>query len=225
MIRNLFSADWLLARNDRGYGTLPIPQARDGEISNLIATWMNLDEPSRNESALQITDQQSTVFLTYSERMASLAVRERNQELLVFGLIALGLDGWRFDWRENIMILSLHYDAAERIGAKPELVFEKAAALLNKSVANALHSSVDPLLTSHWRQWATSQQLITRAFTIGGHGEIVAIEVGTTPRRDGPAPSRPLDLRFEFLQRIGRVDIDQRGPLDIARRALRRADQ
>jgi hypothetical protein len=81
-------------------------------------------------------------FLAYGERMASLAVRESNQELLVFGLIALGLDGWRFDWRENIMILSLHYDAAERIGAKPELVFEKAAALLNERVAKALHSFI-----------------------------------------------------------------------------------
>jgi hypothetical protein len=112
MIRNLFSADWLSAQNNRGYGTLPIPQARDGEISNPIATWMNLNEPSRNESALQIS------------------------------LIALGLDGWRFDWRENIIILSLHYDAAERIGVKPEFVFEKAAALLNEKVASALHSFI-----------------------------------------------------------------------------------
>jgi hypothetical protein len=142
MIRNLFSADWLQVQDNHGYGRLPIPQARDGEISNLIATWMNLNEPSRNESVLQITEQQSTVFLAYSERMASLAVRERNQELLVFGLIALGLDGWRFDWRENIMILSLHYDAAKRIGAKSELLFAKAAALLNERVANALHSFI-----------------------------------------------------------------------------------
>jgi hypothetical protein len=138
--RDFFSADWLLTENNHGYGKVPIPQPRDGEITSQIKNWMGLSELARQESASHILDKQRFLFLAYSERMASLAVREDSEELLVLGLIALGLDGWRFDWCENLLVVSLHYDAAERIGANPETVFERAAALLSEKPADGLRS-------------------------------------------------------------------------------------
>jgi hypothetical protein len=102
MNNDLFaSCDWLLSQNNRGYGTLPIPQPRDSEIStlsrqskrqpstprairpNLLRAWIALDEVARKQSALEISDEQRPTLLAYSERMASLAVRERNQEFII----------------------------------------------------------------------------------------------------------------------------------------------
>ncbi len=72
--------------------------------------------------------------------MASLAVRDRNAEHLLLGLIAIGLDGWRDDWRENLVLLSLHYDAAKKISISPDKLFEKAATFLDDNAATGLRS-------------------------------------------------------------------------------------
>jgi hypothetical protein len=141
MKHNLFSlADWLRAENNRGYGPLPIPQPRDAEISNLLKNWMALDGPSRMASAIGIQEEQRFTLLAYSERMASLAVRERNPELLILGLLALAIDGWRGDWRDNVSVVSLHHDAAQRIGVSSENIFETVARLVSKTPADGLRS-------------------------------------------------------------------------------------
>jgi hypothetical protein len=46
-------------------------------------------------------------------------------------LVALGVDGWRLgDWRDNTLLIPLHYDAAQRIAADAGALFENAASLL-----------------------------------------------------------------------------------------------
>jgi hypothetical protein len=134
------SADWLGVENNHGGSALPIPSQRDTEISNLIRDWLALDEPLRNAALSQITEAHWFTLLGYSERMASLAVRDRNKEHIFLGLLALGLEGWQFDYRENLIIVCLHYDAAQRIGLVPGSVFEEAAGLLPPKSANALRS-------------------------------------------------------------------------------------
>jgi len=69
--------------------------------------------------------------------VASLAVRGSNPKLIYFGLLALGI-GWLNDWRENLLVIPLHYDAADRVGAVPEEIFEDVARLLPAEPANAL---------------------------------------------------------------------------------------
>jgi hypothetical protein len=124
------SAGWLSLDSNRGYGSLPIPKQRDKEISHLLRTWIELDERVRETSAAQMTDEQSRILLAYSERMASLAVRERKGDFLFLGLVALGLAGGLEDWRECLLRASLLFDAAQRIGSDPNPVFEKVAAVL-----------------------------------------------------------------------------------------------
>lgn len=131
MSDDLFSsAVWLSLDSNRGYGSLPIPKQRDKEISQLLRTWIELDEPGRKASAAQITDEQSRILLAYSERMASLAVRERKGDFLFLGLVALGLAGGLEDWRQCLLRATLLFDAAQRIGSDPNPVFEKVAAVL-----------------------------------------------------------------------------------------------
>ena len=141
------SADWLKFENNLGYGTLAIPQPRDTDITKLLQDWVKLDKSVRKKAAQKILEEQRFTLLAYSERMASLAVRERNQDMITFGLLALGIDGWRGDWRDNAVIISLHYDAAQRLNINPKEIFEKVAALLPEKPAAALrsflHRSVD----------------------------------------------------------------------------------
>lgn len=141
MKSDLFAAaEWLKAERNHGYGTLPIPTQLDVEISSLLDVWRNLDEPSRKAVITQFPKDYRLTLLGYSERMASLAVRDRNKELILSGLLALGLDGWRDDWRDNATLVCLHYDAAQRIGLLPSSVFEEAAKILPPKPAEALRS-------------------------------------------------------------------------------------
>jgi hypothetical protein len=141
MSTNIFAtADWLRVKNNPGYGTLQIPQPRDREISELLRAWIALEESSRKVAAQGILEDQRFTLLGYSERMASLAVRDHNPEWIILGLLALGIDGWRGDWRDNAAIICLHYDAAKKLDIQIESTFEKAAVLLSMKAGNALRS-------------------------------------------------------------------------------------
>lgn len=141
MNEDLFSsAEWLRAENNRGYGKLPIPQPRDQEIAGLIKTWMKCDEAERKQIASRLSSDQTRTLLAFSERMASLAVRQKDEGLLVLGLLALGIDDWQGDWRDNMLIVPLHIDAAQRIGSDPNRIFEIAANLLCNKSASGLRS-------------------------------------------------------------------------------------
>jgi hypothetical protein len=132
------SIDWLRRENNRGYGSSPIPNDRDREITSLIETWMKLDQNKRDDEGAWISEDQRFPLMTYSERMASLAVRTRDETRLVLGLVALGVDNWRFDLRDNLRVVSTFHDAASRIGISPETMFEKAAAVLPDRAATGL---------------------------------------------------------------------------------------
>src|SRR5262245_44783288 len=102
---------------------------------------MALDKPDRIASARTISESQRYTLLAYSERMASLAVRERSQELIVLGLIALAVAGCEVgDWRDSIVVIAPNYDAALRLKADPGVLFEKAAALLPDDSAEELRA-------------------------------------------------------------------------------------
>jgi len=133
-------ADCLRMTNNVGCGPLPIPQRRDDEIREIILRWAGLDESTRRIAGESIEDDQRYTLLAYSERMASLAVRKRSSELIYLGLLALGIDGWRDDWRDNAVLLALHHDAAKKIGIDPDIVFGSAGDLLARKVSESLQS-------------------------------------------------------------------------------------
>lgn len=157
---NIFSsADWLSADLNIGYGVLPIPDARDIEITELIKAWLKLDVSIRQAETQKIREQQRYTLLAYSERMASLAVRTRDQEKIFFGLLALGIDGWRGEWRDNAEIVALHYDAAQRIDESPDQIFDRAATKLSLKVATALRSFL--------RRSSTDRSLTAMGYSVG----------------------------------------------------------
>ena len=128
------SATWLEGTSTNGYGTWPIPHDLDQSITALIGDWCDLGDEQRIGESSTITARQCQTLLAYSERMASKAVRTRDSECIRLGLIALGVDGWRTDWRDNIMVLSLHARSSEIIGADPSTLFGEAGQCLAPNV-------------------------------------------------------------------------------------------
>ena len=140
MQTSIFSdAHWLRTEN-QGYGQLPIPRVLDHKIHQVISKWIDLNENARKEAAKSIQESQRFAFLAFSERMASLAVRKKSTDLIFTGLVALGVDGWRYDWRDNVLLLALHYDAALKLGIEPNVVFDQAAMLMDNEVAEGIRS-------------------------------------------------------------------------------------
>ncbi|MFO1186227.1 MAG: hypothetical protein U1E87_01475 [Alphaproteobacteria bacterium] len=79
--------------------------------------------------------------MAYSERMASMAVRTQDEELIFLGLLAFGVDNLELgDARDSLLIVPLHHDAAVRINSNPVAIFERAAALLPERAASVLTS-------------------------------------------------------------------------------------
>lgn len=133
-------ADWLNMTENVGYGQLPIPDSKDSRIQRLIQQWIALNEAYRIIAGESIEESQRFTLLAYSERMASLAVRQQSIDLIYLGLIALGIDGWRNDWRDNAVLLSLHYDATKRLGGDFKNTFHRAEKPLSKKVAKAFQA-------------------------------------------------------------------------------------
>jgi hypothetical protein len=133
-------ASWLNDAGNEAYFTSAIPHQRDEEIAALIDAWLSMAPLDRQVAASRISESQRSTLLTYGVRAASLAVRECKQEHSFHGLLALGLDGWRHDWRDNVMGLALHFDAALKLGCSPEKSFNDAAAHLSLKAATAFRS-------------------------------------------------------------------------------------
>jgi hypothetical protein len=96
-----------------------------------------LNSEQKREVANSLTKGQLDVLKAYSERMASRAVREQNKQWIVLGLIAANVDAWRVDWRDNVLVVTLHYNACERLGISANDVFSEAAAVLPLNVSRA----------------------------------------------------------------------------------------
>jgi hypothetical protein len=117
----------LAGPRSKGYGLRPIPCDLDDEIGTLVDTFANATASERKTLTDAFGPEQAFGLMAYAERMAILAVRNRSPDLLKNGLLALVLEGFKLDARENIMRLALLDHSALKIGMNPEQLFEEAA--------------------------------------------------------------------------------------------------
>jgi len=75
-------------------------------------------------------DESILIFSVFAERMASLAVREKNIEQVKKSLFALVISSYKEDYREVLMILSLIYNAIVKIGVIPLEIFNEIASII-----------------------------------------------------------------------------------------------
>lgn len=121
------------------YWDQPIPSELDNEICRLIDFFIQTEDAGRELISLQVTAEHSQKLFAFSERMASLGVREQSSHRLLQGLLVLAIEDFKFDWRENLSRFSLFYDASEKIGIPPASLFAEAASYASQEVAAELN--------------------------------------------------------------------------------------
>ncbi len=99
-----------------GYGPAKLPEPRDGHVQKVIDQ-LTVGGGSEFASALSaVTDKARDVLCAYAERMASLAVRRQDEQLLIRALVALVLGGLNENSHESLMVMAPIEDSARRIG-------------------------------------------------------------------------------------------------------------
>jgi catechol 2,3-dioxygenase-like lactoylglutathione lyase family enzyme len=124
------------AARNRGYAEALIPSGRDQQIAAYLDRLAAADAGARDRAATALGPAYTGTFLSFAERMASLAVRRGDAEVAVRGLFAVALV-WRSatDVRPAVPVLGLLHDAAARAGADPAQLFARAGALSPDDVA------------------------------------------------------------------------------------------
>lgn len=136
LLKMLFGA--LDAAKDPPYYNRPIPCDFDRRIGNLIHTFIDASPEWRELLLASVAKNWSGWFFAFSDRMAALGVREKSYDRLLDGLLALLIEGGKFDLRENIVSLGLHYHSATIIGVNPARLFEVAASYGENVVADQM---------------------------------------------------------------------------------------
>lgn len=113
------------------YVDQPFPTPLDTAAQTMVDSFVDMPEAERVGCAagtvLEISESQ--VLLAFAERMATQALREGSAACITAGLVACVLEGGQFDSRETLVVLTLLYDSAGRIGLEPAAVFQEVASL------------------------------------------------------------------------------------------------
>lgn len=132
----LFS--YLVANSRPFYIYRPIPCTFDAKISELINVFMQAAHDERLRMINNMQGENSGFLFAFGERMAALAVREHSGQRLLEGLVALVLEDYKFDPRDNIVCLAPLYHSAVKIGVDPVSLFTKATSYAKNEAADAI---------------------------------------------------------------------------------------
>jgi hypothetical protein len=99
--------------SNEGYLSRPIPVARDTEIRDLLAA------TSPQALAAVLDQSHAPVLLAFAERMAALAVRRHDPDVLRDGIRAAAAAFEVADEREALLVLPLLWRSAELLGLDP----------------------------------------------------------------------------------------------------------
>ncbi len=118
---------------DSAYYQQSIPGKFDEEISDIIADLSGRDNKEVEIIANSISGDHGRVLGLFSERMASLAIRQNSIDPVKRGLFALLIYARTEDPRDVLLVLSLLHDAILKVGQNPKVVFNEANTYLNAS--------------------------------------------------------------------------------------------
>jgi hypothetical protein len=121
-----------------GYLQRPLPCELDGRVAAMLDAYVKGSTSAKAEITTIIGPDQTWGLLAYAERMAVLGVRQKSREPLEKALLALVVEGFRWDAREDMLILSLINHSAVKVSADPRQLFEEAARHASPEVAQYL---------------------------------------------------------------------------------------
>ena len=120
------------------YPAEPYPCHLDETVSRLVDLYVKSGPAERTWIVSQLGNEYWSTFTVYAERMAVWAVRLKQPELILKGLLALALDDGRFDDREDILIMAPLYHSAVKLGLDPKPLFLQAADVAGPGLATTL---------------------------------------------------------------------------------------
>ena len=116
-----------------------LPDELKLEVSQLVECFRVLDPQSLSLMSAAVKPRFSFVFLWYAKEMSVQAVRQRDHRLIFEGLASLAIENAAFDLRESIIVMTLLFNSALKLGADAPGLFLKAATLAgNNELAGAL---------------------------------------------------------------------------------------
>jgi hypothetical protein len=127
-------------RDDRNphYYEQPLPNELDNQISDFVKVFIRSEAAGRELILRKSTEKNSFALIIFAERMAVLAVREQSRERLLEGLIALIIEGFKFDYRDTMMVFAPLLHSARKIGVDPVELFNEAASHAKNLVSEYL---------------------------------------------------------------------------------------
>jgi hypothetical protein len=125
-----------------GYLQRPLPNELDDRVAAMLDAYVKASTSAKSEITTTIGPEQTWGLLAYAERMAILSVRQQSRDLLEKALLALVVEGFRWDAREDMLILSLINHSAVKVGADPRQLFEGAARHASPQVAQHLREFI-----------------------------------------------------------------------------------
>ena len=108
-----------------GYGPSALPNALDGEVTAFVSGVRAGGVPATAAAAAALTPNARNILRAYAERMASLAVREADRDILLNAVIANVLGGLSSHEQESLLVMAPIEDASARIGVDLPALFEE----------------------------------------------------------------------------------------------------
>jgi hypothetical protein len=136
--KHLDALDRLRADHLAGYGHSRMPNSVDDAVAGFLDEYCSTNPETRETTRSSLTPDYSAGLLAFAERMAVLAVRENNPHRVFSGLLAIALEDFRVDQREDLLVLSLLLNSAIKIKADPDDLFDRAAACSRPHVGEVL---------------------------------------------------------------------------------------
>lgn len=116
---------YLRVNPKEGYINAPLPSVHDREIAGICRGLNVQDDYER--TMCDIAHLEATLLPPFSERMAVLAVRKRDEQWVVLGLRAAALASRIEEIRSIVINLALLWHSAELIGLTPDSPFGRVA--------------------------------------------------------------------------------------------------
>ena len=128
---NSYTAEADSARRHDPYLLEPFPTPLDEVLDAVVTGFQSMSDSERRSwlGSIPISGRDSQILLTYATRMATQVLREGSTGRLTNGLVAHIIEGERDDWRENVMVLTLLFDAAKKLGVDPLPMFDHVASM------------------------------------------------------------------------------------------------
>jgi hypothetical protein len=122
----------------------PTKNSLDSELVALCQRFAKSDAQARADMRTSISMEEFNTLLTFGNRAAVFAMREKSVEWINNGLTAIAMiEAKRIDARNIFMPLSLLYHSAKRIGANPDQLLRDTSKLAEPNVATLLTDYVE----------------------------------------------------------------------------------